>query len=241
MPAHTIYLLTNRVNGRQYVGQTKFTAAARWAQHRHLAKRKGGCVLLNRAINKYGSDAFDVQTLLECDEDEVDDLESMFIDLYDTVGNRGYNIQRGGRHSTHSAHTRTKMSKWRKQNGLAVAVSQWTLDGQHVRDYESCTDATSALKKKRGNSNISAVVKGHAKSAFGYMWTRVGAPPPVYRRQKTSGRSKPVAQLDDSGTVLAVFPSVAQAASSIGRDQGAVLKCAKGTTSQCGGFVWKFV
>lgn len=237
---HTIYLLTNKVNGRQYVGQTKFTAAVRWAQHRSLAKRRGGCMLLNRAINKYGSDAFDVQTLLECEKEVVDDFESMFIDIYDTVGKRGYNIQRGGRHSTHSAETKAKMSRWHKDSGSAVAVSQWTLGGQHVREYESATDAAKAVNGKRGN--ILAVARGHAKSAFGYMWTLAGAsPPPVYRRSKRTGQSRPVAQLGAGGTVLAMFPSIKTAAAAVGRTAVPILKCAMGQTRQSGGFAWKFV
>lgn len=239
MTLHTIYLVTNRVNGKQYVGQTKFSATCRWGQHRYLAKRRGGCVLLNRAINKYGSGAFDVQTLLKCEKELVDDYETMFIDMYDTVGERGYNIMRGGRHSVHGASTKLKMSRWRKENGMALAVSQWTLDGKHVRDYESLTDAARETGALGGN--ISAVIKGFIKSAAGYAWTRLGAPAPKAYTRIYTRKPKRVAQLDADGNVLSTFPSIKKAAEAVGRTPVAISKCASGVTSQSGGFCWKYV
>jgi GIY-YIG catalytic domain len=56
-----IYCLTNRVNGKQYVGQTGLTVAERMRYHRQHAVEGRGPPVLSSAIRKYGFDAFDVE------------------------------------------------------------------------------------------------------------------------------------------------------------------------------------
>ena len=45
-----VYLITNTINGKRYVGQTKRTLHERWWQHTH----QKNCRYLSAAINKYG-------------------------------------------------------------------------------------------------------------------------------------------------------------------------------------------
>jgi group I intron endonuclease len=59
-----IYLVTNTVNGRTYVGVTKHTAEKRWRQHVKCARGATTRLFaLQRAIRKYGPDAFTVVTI----------------------------------------------------------------------------------------------------------------------------------------------------------------------------------
>ena len=52
-----IYLITNSVNGKQYVGQTKTTIEHRFKQH--ISKKKiSHCSALGGAIEKYGEENF---------------------------------------------------------------------------------------------------------------------------------------------------------------------------------------
>lgn len=59
MQAGFIYVVTNRVNGKQYVGLTRKTVARRWSEHKTCAVI-GKKTYLYSAIRKYGPDAFDV-------------------------------------------------------------------------------------------------------------------------------------------------------------------------------------
>lgn len=54
-----IYKITNKVNGKAYVGKTTDTVQVRWGEHLKDSKRKR-CANrpLYRAIGKYGADAF---------------------------------------------------------------------------------------------------------------------------------------------------------------------------------------
>lgn len=86
-----IYKITNKVTGKSYIGQTRYTVEFRWRQHQH---KKDGCYFHN-SIQKYGADNFTVETLEECDYKDLDSREIYYIAKYDTFNN-GYNTTIGG-------------------------------------------------------------------------------------------------------------------------------------------------
>lgn len=90
-----IYLITNSINGKQYIGQTVKTPEKRFNEHKADARRRSTSKL-NRAFLKYGFDAFSVKPLAVCNSlGELNFLEEALISKYDTVNN-GYNIKPGG-------------------------------------------------------------------------------------------------------------------------------------------------
>ena len=90
-----IYLITNLINGKQYVGQTVTTVDRRWNIHLKSAEC-GMSTVLARAIRKYGADNFKVEELLQCMEPTLNTAECRFIkDLY-TLTPNGYNMTEGG-------------------------------------------------------------------------------------------------------------------------------------------------
>lgn len=105
---NTIYLITNKVNNKQYVGQTWETIQERWQKHYSPSEKT--CVKLNRAIRKYGKDNFVVEKLTNANcQQDADRLEIQYIQQYDTIKS-GYNIRMGGSRGKHSDETRLKMS-----------------------------------------------------------------------------------------------------------------------------------
>ena len=58
----TIYLITNRVNGKTYVGQTWMTLSARWKSH-NKPSSKGKCPHLFNALLKYGKENFTIEEI----------------------------------------------------------------------------------------------------------------------------------------------------------------------------------
>ena len=86
-----IYKITNKVTGKSYIGQTRYTVEFRWRQHQH---KKDGCYFHN-SIQTYGVDNFTVETLEECDFKDLDSREMYYIAKYDTFSN-GYNTTIGG-------------------------------------------------------------------------------------------------------------------------------------------------
>ena len=52
--------------------------------------------------------------------------------------------------------------------------------------------------------------------------------------------SRPVMQLDDSGSIIKVFPSVSAAAQEINVDPKGIRNAARGAQQHAGGFCWKY-
>lgn len=86
-----IYKITNKVNGKSYIGQTRYTIEFRWRQHQH----KKDNTYFHNAIHKYGIENFSIEVLEECDTKDLNSREIFYIAKYDTFNN-GYNLTIGG-------------------------------------------------------------------------------------------------------------------------------------------------
>lgn len=94
-----IYKITSKTSGKSYIGQTKHTAHKRWLKHVQKAVSntdKQQCWALNNAIRLYGADNFEVETLVECPLEELNDREVALIAEYKTLSPDGYNLSKGG-------------------------------------------------------------------------------------------------------------------------------------------------
>lgn len=103
-----IYLITNLVNGKQYVGQT-IDIQRREGDHR---RSNGGCSHLHSAIRKYGWSNFAFDVIFEHDDEDfvVNTMEPLFIEWYDTKEN-GYNLTDGGGGTSGYKHPPRKLTE----------------------------------------------------------------------------------------------------------------------------------
>lgn len=53
-----IYLITNKLNGKMYVGQTLMTVHERWLRHCSVARNNINATGIDGAIRKYGKEIF---------------------------------------------------------------------------------------------------------------------------------------------------------------------------------------
>jgi group I intron endonuclease len=121
-----IYSLTNRVNGKLYIGQTKNRPEDRWRGH-FLAAEKGVKSPLCRAIRKHGAENFDCKVIASTkDPSAIDDLEVMLIEQYNTYirakNSNGYNQTRGGK--GWSSDVVKEMAKTRNCSNYSEAASK---------------------------------------------------------------------------------------------------------------------
>lgn len=93
-----IYLVTNLINNKKYVGQTTLTIEERWSQHIYDAIFKYDDFYFHKAIRKYKKENFKIEKVCECLNSELDDKEIYYIDFFKTyyIYNQGYNLTRGG-------------------------------------------------------------------------------------------------------------------------------------------------
>ena len=92
-----IYKVTNKINGKIYIGQTIQSVKDRW--YRHCGKSGISKAELNthfkRAILKYGKENFTIETIEMCDSTKLNDREKFYISYYNSYIN-GYNSTIGG-------------------------------------------------------------------------------------------------------------------------------------------------
>ena len=89
-----LYRITNNVNGMQYIGVSKHPAK-RFKKH-CTKPSKNRTSLLGNAIQKYGSDQFALEVLVQSTMEYCFDLEIKAIEALETRKPNGYNITAGG-------------------------------------------------------------------------------------------------------------------------------------------------
>ena len=88
----SIYLITNTLNGKKYVGQTIKTPEARFKEHCFAASPLG------HAICQYGADKFRIEVVDHCaTPQQANEREKFFISKYDCLMPKGYNRNGAGR------------------------------------------------------------------------------------------------------------------------------------------------
>lgn len=89
-----IYKITNDVNNKVYIGQTRRSIAERWSVHKYRFQNKKNCPLY-RAMEKLGVEHFNIELIEECPNDKLIEHEKYWIKQYNSYLD-GYNGNIGG-------------------------------------------------------------------------------------------------------------------------------------------------
>ena len=91
-----IYKITNKINGKSYIGQS-INVEKRWIEHQRSAfkSRSKKTYPLYEDIRQYGIDNFTFELLEECEARALNKLEQFYVEKYNTF-NDGYNQTEGG-------------------------------------------------------------------------------------------------------------------------------------------------
>lgn len=107
-----VYKIKNRVNGKEYIGQTVKNIYERFNEHCHGSSN---CVLLKKAIRKYGKENFEIELVQQCETlEDLDLKEEEAIRRFNSLAPNGYNLMTGGASPRHNDLTKEKMSNTRK-------------------------------------------------------------------------------------------------------------------------------
>jgi group I intron endonuclease len=176
-----IYLITNKVNGKKYVGQHCGNGDARWKQHLSTALKLEDPKPLYASMRKYGTENF-VYKVLEilpswANEQMLDDREKYFIDRYNTFikNGKGYNLTYGGE-GVIGAFCRRETSE--KMSNILDKTNYAKYDpetGSLVLVYDKLKDAAKE-NNIRNSGTIPTTAKfnnqlsGKFKSNGGFIW-----------------------------------------------------------------------
>ena len=127
-----IYLITNDVNGKQYVGKTLETIEERWKTHIADSKKER-CKNrpLYRAFNKYGIEHFHIEEIEKVSPKRINEREQYWIKYYNTYHN-GYNATLGG-DGTHYIDYDKVVKEYLKLGTIQAVVDSLHIDKDTVR------------------------------------------------------------------------------------------------------------
>ena len=86
-----VYKITNKLDGKPYIGQTCGTPQERFLEHKRANSPIG------KAIRQFGSENFTIEIIAECETaEQAREREKSFIIEYDSMTPNGYNQVGGG-------------------------------------------------------------------------------------------------------------------------------------------------
>ena len=256
---YCVYMHTNKINGKKYIGQTCRELEKRWG--------KNGCEYENsphfyNAILKYGWDNFFHEILFTgLNHEQADKMESYLINFYKSNNKKfGYNIRGGGSNGALGEESKKKISKANKGK---------------KRTEEFCR-AMSERNKGKNNPNYgNHKLAGENNPNYGKHWNagennyfygkkhtpetiaiiraknigRVHSEEEKAKRRKSlKGKQagilhhniKPVLQFDQNGIFVKEWEYINQARDSLGIDPSTIVRCCKGKQKTAGGYIWKY-
>jgi len=172
---YAIYCITNTVNGKKYVGQTRCGVELRWRQHCNDAEN-GAPYLLHRAIRKYGEAAF-THALIEdvVGLDAANAAEELWISYFDSTNlELGYNLKAGGNVAAVHPTTKAKMSASQRAHAATLSPEkrrEVALNAVSVRKARFSKEELSAfgmsgylkLSPEQRASNIAALIASNRR------------------------------------------------------------------------------
>ena len=154
-------------------------------------------------------------------------------------GNRGDNNVENLEWTTPSENTQHAVQTGLFTSGRARPVIQYNLDGVQMATFESASEA--ARQTGGSQSKITMCCRRQRQSANDYQWRYYDDIQDVTKIEKKFITGKKVAQCDEDGNILAIFPSFTEAAKAVNGTSSAISRVCSGTNIRHKGYKWKLV
>lgn len=206
-----IYKVTNLINNKVYIGQTKYTAEWRWQTHLRDAfniDSENYNVIFHKAIRKYGIENFKVEEIEQCTTKCLSTKEQYWISYYDSFNkDKGYNMTLGGEGSK-IYNDEEILGLWNQ--GYAIS------------------EVTRLLPYKISSSTVRRILLGNGVN-IDEMHERK-------RKILVHNNTKVVYQYDKNGMFLKTFYSASQAGRELHISDINIAQAANGQIKSAGGF-----
>ena len=231
-----IYLITNNINGKKYIGQSR-NLIKRWNHHKDEARHNRSTLLIHNAMREYGIDNFSFDILFECPIDMLDVWESDMIRLYDTFVPNGYNIRDGKKGITEEE--RLKSSERMKENNPmknpdVVDKVRNKLKGTH---HNRVTEYQIEVTKKRMKENNPMKNPEVVKKVSMKMTGRKQDKERVMRNSKHTN----ILQFSKDGKFIKKWDLVSDITKELGVDHCCIYAVLNGKQKTAGGYIWRCI
>lgn len=221
MNTYYIYKVTNKLNGKIYIGKTN-NIGARIRQHLTTAKKRDS--EFHKALDEDGFQNFTWEFLEYTTSSEIaSDLEKKYILEFNSLIPNGYNVSVGEGGSP----------KWE-------AVVCLEKDGTFVKKYDYLREVVA------DGIHVSSVLRSlecNHRTANGYIFMRerdyIKYGPKIYR-PKESVQKKSIVQCDLNGNKIAEYDSVSNAADVTGFERTNISSNLIGSSKTCHGYIFVY-
>ena len=213
-----VYLITNLINNKKYVGQTIQPPHKRWIGHKLDSKNPK--MVINIAMRKYGVDNFKFEVIDESasDRDELNDLEEFYVSFYDTFKSDGYNCTSGGEGYVVSKEIKRKMSSRMKGVGNPFFGKS--------HSEETKREISKSCKGRKISDETRKKLSAAHNTTTGIL----------------SSSSKKITQINkDTNEEIACWFSMGEIERELGIRQSNISSCCRGKEKSAGGFIWKYI
>jgi group I intron endonuclease len=151
-----IYKVTNKINQKKYIGYTK-NFRERKNRHKDSALKRNSPFVFHQAIRKYGWDNFKWEIIYESWDAEhcLTIMEPYFINEYNSFGEHGYNMNKGGQKGMLGL-KRKPLTEEQKKN-ISIGTKNNALKGKDHPMY-----GTKANDKFLQSAKVSMLNKKHS-------------------------------------------------------------------------------
>lgn len=180
---YCVYIHTNKINGKKYVGQTSQKPEYRWKKDGRGYRSE---TYFGKAIQKYGWDNFGHEIIASnLTQEEAKNFEILLIDKLDTMNpDKGYNLTKGGEGTVGVVRSDEWREKQRQaQLGKNISeetrklisensarrrgpVFQYTKSKEFIKEW----DCAETARRVTGINHINDVCRGDRKTAGGFIW-----------------------------------------------------------------------
>lgn len=185
-----IYVITNLINGKQYIGQTSVWYKKRF--NRHCRSYKYGVrTLICCAIEEFGKDNFTVSLIREVPDKDADFWEMFYIYCYKThISKGGYNVTYGGKSNPMDI-------EYARNKHNDACHSDSFIERQRANGFNQITSDEKRKKCREATlNNLDVCIAG-------------------FRKYNDSRKIK-VGMLDDNGNTIMTFDSLSDACRYLG-------------------------
>lgn len=167
---HKIYKITNKINGKIYIGYTCRSLKMRFNSHWYDARQKSYQSKLHRAMLKYGKASFEIKGIKSFSaKTKAFKYEKFLIKKLNTI-KIGYNITLGGEGSPGN-----KVGL-KQRKAIAAALGK-----KVIRDDGKIFKSISEAERRCKITNIHPCIYGRRKSAGGHTWKYFANDPTIIR------------------------------------------------------------
>lgn len=244
-----IYCIENKITNKKYIGKS-VDIIKRWNEHKSLLNRNvHENTYLQHAWNKYGEYFFDFYILEECNKQELNEKEIMYISKYNTTNRMyGYNRTPGGTGgNTICTYSEEQLIEYKKRkskilkgrhlvgenspnakltNSQVIEIIQMILDGKY--------DDEIAIKYNVSEKTINDI-RNHKK----WLHLTDGIEFPKIKR-RFNDRNETIVQYDLDGNFICRYASLVDLKKTLGLNTSLISQVCRGIRKTAYGYVFRF-